>query len=143
MAEVIIDNKKITICSQNIPPDLPNDIVREYFPRLINSLVAPFIICTDTNARHPLWGSHSSDARGNILSELVEEYSLVVLNNDEPTFISHNGKFSHIDLTISSADIAPLFQWQPYQDTCNSDHFPISINSSIPIHNSPPFLAGS
>ena len=85
----------------------------------------------DANAHHPPWGSPAVDARGTILFDFLDSANLVCLNSGEPTFCSSSGLFSHIDLTFCSLTLAPLFSWHLHFDSFNSDHFPISLDSSF------------
>ena len=85
-----------------------------------------------------MWGSKYTNSRGRIIADWCEKHSLCILNNGEPTYLGHKGKFSCIDITICSDNIAANFSWQPYHDSLNSDHFPININSTIEINNIPP-----
>ena len=98
---------------------------------VMNAITAPFIITTDANAHHVSWGSNDSDRRGKIIDNWVTNNGLIILNNGEPTYISNSGTFTHIDLTIASADIAVDLNWAPQSETYNSDHYPIVINSNF------------
>ena len=84
----------------------------------------------DTNAHHSDWGSPRIDPKGNLISNWIDDNDLVLLNNEEPTFMSNVGTFSHIDLTNCSSNIASEMNWKTYHDTLNSDHFPI-INGGM------------
>ena len=129
--EVFTEQAKLTICSLYIPPDYNNKTLVKHLNQLISLLPKPYIICTDANAHHLNWGSQESDRRGRLVSEWVESNELVVLNSGEPTHMAPSGSFTHIDLTIATANIASLFEWFPQSELYNSNHFPINIKSNI------------
>lgn len=129
--KVFINSKPLTICSLYIPPDLPLSDITEPMEKLISDLPVPLIICMDSNAHYYSWGSNSSDSRGNFIAELIDKHSLIILNTGEPTFLSSNGTYTHIDLTLCSPQIASQIQWLTHPDFSNSDHLPIVIGTDI------------
>ena len=128
---IFINNLSLSICSLYIPPDYNDANIESHLTKLVALLPKPFLICTDANAHHVSWGSACSDRRGKVISRLVEGTDLVILNSGEPTHIAPSGTFTHIDLSIATADLAASFEWEPQADLYNSDHFPISIHSNI------------
>merc|ERR1712074_51699 len=75
--------------------------------------MGPFLICTDANGHHQSWGSE-------------------IENTGEPTYETHQGNFSHIDLSLSSPNLSPLYEWTVHHENFTSDHFPIIIESHNP-----------
>jgi ribonuclease HI len=73
-----------------------------------------------------------------LLADWLTDSNLALLNTDEPTYLSSTGVYTHIDLTISTPDIAPYFTWQPHSDSFESDHFPISIYTAPTTSATPP-----
>ena len=126
-------NRDIAVCSLYLPPELPLAVISAELPRLLAALPRPFFLATDANAHHPAWGSPASDQRGDFLQQFLTDSDLVLLNQGEPTFLSSRGSYSHIDLTISTPDIAPLFTWSPFTDPHTSDHFPILSSTALPL----------
>jgi len=60
---------------------------------------------------------------------VCDNYSLMVLNDGQPTFISASGQASStIDLTIASRDLGLLSSVSTLRDLHGSDHFPVSIS---------------
>ena len=138
-AKTYFKEKTLTVCSLYLPPDLTNTNLTDKLNKLKELLPKPFIMCIDSNAHHPFWGSPKEDKRGKIISNFLEENDLILHNSGEPTYLSNQGTLTHIDITISTADIATLFNWQPHNDTFNSDHFPIYIKADLNSHTlSPP-----
>ena len=133
LTKVFIEDKPITIGNIYLPPDMSNLYVKEQLEKIISELEAPFLLTFDANAHHYSWGStvENSDTRGNILFDLIESHSLVLLNTGDPTFLTSGGNFTHIDITISSPELASSFNWQTYHDPMNSDHFPIFITTKV------------
>ena len=93
-------NRTVTICSLYIPPNYPNLNLHTELITLFKQLPHPFILCTDANAHHEIWGSPKLDGRSNIISKLIEAQNLALLNTGEPTYITNNGNHTHIDLSI-------------------------------------------
>ena len=64
----------------------------------------------------------------------VDNYNLIILNDDQPTYISANGTYRYIDLTISSNDFSTETAWHVYLDCYHSDHFSIvtEVGNIIP-----------
>ena len=136
-------NRRISVCSLYLPPN--DRFSFQDIDQLISQLPAPFLICTDANSKHFLWGSDHCDLRGQIWSDIVNHYNIHILNDGQPTRLDEStGVVSHIDITLASSDIAPLFDWNTDKDLHCSDHFPIHIcyNQSPPLLNIPPLFTG-
>ena len=135
--QAYFDQKTITVCSLYLPPNLPDSIISEKLDSLQEQLPSPFIILTDANAHHMSWGSNSNSGRVGIVADWIDRHNLFLLNSGEPTYLSSSGNYSQIDLTIYSQEIATLFNWEPQQDTYNSDHFPIMVSTSLGLSTPP------
>lgn len=127
---VALPHRDITICCIYLPPALALQPLLQGLRDLLPQLPRPFILTIDANAHHPLWGSPTSDSRGDALTQWLDDESLFLHNTGEPTYLSHQGMLTHIDLTLSTPDIAPAFTWKPLPDTYCSDHFPLLLASS-------------
>lgn len=115
---------KHTIC--NVYLDSDQRINEKSLNNLIEQLGHKFILFGDCNGKNRLWGSGKSDRRGKLIENLCEKHSLVILNDNYPThFDSKRGKFSHLDLTIATSNIAHEFSCKPIDELFGSDHFPI------------------
>jgi len=81
----------------------------------------------DFNAHNSLWGSNYTDSNGNIVEELMEDRSLVCINNGQGTRIDVNrGKISCLDLTLVSDNLVNRCDWYVKSDsTIGSDHYPV------------------
>ena len=92
----------------------------------------PIIICIDSNAHSPMWGSPDTDQRGLELEDILLENDLVILNgnNTAPTFIgatSTNG--THVDITAVSANMSHKYMnWHLSNEVTLSDHRLIRFN---------------
>jgi hypothetical protein len=63
------------------------------------------------------------------IEKLLENPSLILLNNGDPTrHNSTNSSLSAIDLTISSTNFAPELDWKVLTEYNESDHWPIHLN---------------
>lgn len=120
---------KISICNIYIPPSQP--LNKQDLINLINQIPKPILLCGDFNAHNNLWGSTTKNRNGSIIESILNDLDLNLFNNSfSPThFSSFKGSFSTIDLTISSPEIQPFFNWKTHSDLCSSDHFPIILTS--------------
>lgn len=90
----------------------------------------------DFNAHSFTWGLISStfrtNSRGNILDNLLTSNNNLTLLNI-PGISTHlnstSGSLSAIDLCFSSSSLSPKLTWSTHPDLCDSDHFPILIQS--------------
>jgi hypothetical protein len=96
---------------------------------LIAQLPKPFIICSDSNAHHLSRGPLHPDPRGTLLHKWIHDSNLFLLNTSEPTYLTSSGNYSHIDLSITTADMAPYYTWTPHSSPCTSDHFPLVLST--------------
>lgn len=125
----ILAPTQLTILSIYIPPH--QQIKTEEISNLIKSLDSPILITGDFNAWSPAWGSPAYNQRGNIIEQAIHQSNLSILNNGNPTHISTHGTLTHIDLTICSPSLTPIFTWYTLDDPHNSDHLPILISTNI------------
>ncbi len=117
----------ISICSVYIPPN--HTITSDDLESLFKNLPSPYIVSGDFNAHNPIWGSSTTNNRGNVINQFITRNDTFLLNSGKPThFSSANGTFSAIDLTFCSPSIAHLLHWEPQNDLHFSDHFPINIS---------------
>lgn len=93
------------------------------------------IWCGDFNAHNTLWGSDHTDNNGEIVEELIEERSLVCLNNGSGTRVNvTRNTVSCLDLTLVSGNMSNICEWNVKNDTnIGSDHFLIlcSLNFDV------------
>jgi len=138
-----IEAISISVKIGNIEVKLSNVYLPHGPPENLETLLDLFqernsIVCGDFNAKHPLWGSRETDKWGTDLAEIIEDKHLVVINSGEGTRVdlSNNSK-SHLDLTITSSNLAGLCNWEVMDDLCGSDHYVIktSINENIQSEN--------
>jgi hypothetical protein len=90
-----------------------------------------WIIGGDFNAHSPFWDkSCVNTVTSNRLVENIVDSNLFLLNNGRitriPDIAAH--KPSAIDLSFISPDLAINCEWDTYQDTLGSDHFPVIIS---------------
>ncbi|KYN10136.1 hypothetical protein ALC57_17731 [Trachymyrmex cornetzi] len=86
------------------------------------------LIVGDFNAHHITWGCSNSDRHGRILLSVMDDVHACIINDGKPTFLTPPGSNkSAIDVSIASADLAPLCEVVTEEDTGGSDHYPIQI----------------
>lgn len=121
----------LTIVSIYIHPH--SSICQAQLQAFFNSIPHPCVIGGDWNAKHPLWGDHRQDARGDLLQSALDYSNLVVLNTGGYTRYDAHRSPSAIDITLvsaRSADISLLFEWQMLDHLYGSDHVPISFGTA-------------
>ena len=133
MAQALINNQKLSIVNIYIPPSTNNNCIAGEMDKIIAGLCPPFILCMDSNGHHTSWGSEANDRRGEIIDEWVTDNDVVLLNDGSPTYETNNGNYTHIDLTITSPDIAAQLNWEVACENYNSDHYPVCIRTNIEI----------
>ena len=127
---VRIGRIRITICSLYLPPNEP--FLYADLCDLLTQLPQPYIICSDANSKHLLWGSDRCDRRGGIWEQVIRQHALNVLNNGCPTRLDdYTGLWSHIDVTLSTSDIGQYMEWRTDDDLRSSDHCPIYVSCDV------------
>lgn len=81
------------------------------------------LVAGDFNTHHSSWGCHYENQQSAELISVLDDCHLSILNNSEPTYISHRGR----DLTLTTPDIAFRSSWNTLNDTMGSDDFPVLI----------------
>ena len=94
------------------------------------------IWCGDFNAHSSLWGSNHTDHNGSAVEELLDERSLICVNNGQGTRIDVNrGTTSCLDLTLVSDSLVNACDWSIKDNTTvGSDHFPIVTVVNTRVH---------
>ena len=96
------------------------------------------IICGDFNSHNPIWGSKDIDANGRTVEEFMHKHDLVLLNEGTSTRIDpHTGRFSCLDLTFVTKELAKLSGWSVQKQNFGSDHFLISFDLPFVSKNLP------
>lgn len=135
---VKMGRSRICICSLYLPPH--EQLTHHDLNAFIDQLPQPYIICTDANSRHFLWGADRCDSRGNVWERVVQQHGLRILNDGSPTHLDeYTGLWSHIDLTLTSSDVGQFMQWHTDTDLYSSDHLPIYIDYDIHVPTSPQY----
>lgn len=116
------------ICNIYLEHGLLIQTLEDELENLINQLGHSYIITGDFNAHNSLWGSHKTDRRGAIITELTEKHSLTILNEKLPTHLATNGRLTSIDLTICTQNLVSFTDWTVLDDLHGSDHFPLLIS---------------
>lgn len=78
------------------------------------------------NAHNLLW-STKSDAKGNVILDILDQYNLFLLNTGSPTRFG-TGSNTCVDLTFTTTNIALNCKWYTFNDKMGSDHAPIFID---------------
>jgi ribonuclease HI len=120
---------RITLCSLYLPPG--EEVTKQELQNLLDQLPKPFIVMGDFNAHHPMWfDTRRMDTRGETIVELIEENDVSLLDRDKMTMIWKVDKtFSHVDLTLCSSELVPMFHWDVNDEPLSSDHFPVLLKS--------------
>jgi len=85
------------------------------------------IILGDLNAYSTVFGASTTDNRGRLLEELMDEHNIVTLNTGAGTYVRRTGVTSHLDISMANINIARVANWSVLNDTLGSDHLPVII----------------
>ena len=90
-----------------------------------------YVILSDTNSHSSLYGSETTNKRGEIIeNELIAPNNLLVLNEgNEPTFYSRRwGTATHTDVILAGPETSQFFSGFKVRDACcPSDHASLEI----------------
>ncbi|GFX33313.1 putative RNA-directed DNA polymerase from transposon BS [Trichonephila clavipes] len=88
----------------------------------------------DFNAKNTTWGSTITNARGLVLSNLVNDKAFLCLNDGTHTFRSNSyGSTDVLDLTFISPGLFPYSSWRVL-DNIGSDHLPILVEIDLKVN---------
>ena len=107
------------------------DDMDSYYQNIKSIQPQPKNILGDFNARHLMWGDSTTNPRGRIIEDFMENNQLYYLNTDEPTHLSNTGSMSNIDLSLCSRNLITSFGWEVLNEPHDSDHFPIKITFNL------------
>ena len=122
----IDQNFTLLLTNIYIPP--LTDIDPNYMQNILKQF-KHHIILGDFNAKHPALCNHGKNRSGEILSQLVSDNNLILLNNDQPTHstISTNTYSENIlDLMIVTPNVTKRFLSFHVEEDLSSDHLPIT-----------------
>ncbi|KAJ8711943.1 hypothetical protein PYW08_008897 [Mythimna loreyi] len=119
---------------ENCPPKELTDLVQHCEEANLD-----LIICTDSNAHHPLWGSEVSNTRGESLSTYLFSTNLNIVNRGtEPTWVTVRGQ-TIIDLTLATENATNLISnWRVSNEPSCSDHRRICFSLVATTYNPEP-----
>lgn len=125
--EITFNDKTLDLWSIYIPPS--SNPSPKTFNNIFSLMNRSYLIGGDFNGHHPVWGSLTSDFRGNLIYSTILDYGLCVLNNGEATRINRPPyPDTMVDISISSPNISLSCSWSVLPDPFESDHLPILIN---------------
>ena len=113
----------VSSCGQDYTPPINN---------IFDNLGDTAIVVGDINAHHQNWlNSASDDARGNLISDKIQNSNFGILNEDTPTRVTSNCSSSP-DISLATSSILPSCTWST-KISLGSDHLPIFISLSTNI----------
>ena len=74
VCSVLVHHMRITVCSLYLSSS--DAFVFQDLVDLVDCLPPPFLICTDADSKHYIWGSDSCDRRGDIWANIINQYRL-------------------------------------------------------------------
>ena len=86
------------------------------------------IIVGDFNAYSVIFGAETSDKRGQLVENLIDQYGLVALYAGSGTHLTTGGRTTPIDLSICSPSLARKASCCVWPKNMGSDHYPILIS---------------
>ena len=116
-------NNLKSIASIYLPPQ--HHITETELTEVIEQLPQPTLIVGDFNAHNRLWYSNKTDNRGIMIENIIQEHSLMCLNNNNPTYYRvHDQLTSIIDLALISESRYLTYTWDTLPSLRGSDHYP-------------------
>jgi len=144
--KILLSNKKaLHIANLYIPPRDPNSSYTIEDPEITNCFsfllsLDNLIITSDANAHSDTWHSPTTDHRGTLIQDLIQNSDQIILNQNTPTRIpgNKNQQPTSPDITTISSNFAKFTTWQTIT-ALSSDHIPIMITintkaNTIPQH---------
>lgn len=123
----------LTILCVYCPPN-SGHIRMNRLRNIIRNLPQPIFVGGDFNAHHVAFGCLSTKGRGQDLYDIIDECDLCILNDGSFTTVNRpNNNPSAIDVSFTSACLAPLCEWSVHDDCMGSYHYPIITQLSISI----------
>jgi len=71
--------------------------------------------------------TQTTDARGKLLEQLMDDHNMVALNTGAGTYIRQTGELSHLDVAMATTNIARVANWIVTNETIGSDHLLVKI----------------
>lgn len=137
VVDLKLNNKTVTIASIYIEPrDDPFNTIAKLDGLMTVKNTHSVVIGGDLNGNHPLWGSNTTDSRGDDIASLCASHNLYISNiGNTPTFEAvRQGRLltSIDDLTLVSDSMLPhLRNWTVDRSICPcSDHNAITFSLS-------------
>jgi len=128
--QVNFQSKTVTIVNTyHAPNKTVND---DQYRLLFQTFNRDAIILGDLNAYSTVFGALTTDNRGKLLEELMDEHSMVALNTGAGTYVRRTGVVSHLDISMANYNIARVANWSVSNDTLGSDHLPVIIKLNEP-----------
>jgi len=132
---IAMDNTELLISNVYIPP--VSSCNSGYTPSWGHLLTGnDSLVLGDFNAHHSAWHSGTTDVRGTLLANLIDDSNFVVMNEDSPTRLPGNADPSSPDVSLASPSLITSSDWQT-QTTLSSDHLPILIRLQTTVTTSP------
>lgn len=125
--KIVCDNCPISIYSVYFPPRY--NVKCDKFENFFKALGNKFIVGGDFNAKHPWWGSRTTNPKGNALYKCVNNKQCNIMSTGSPTFWPSNRAqlpdlldfFVYKGISQTYLDIVA-------NDDLSSDHSPIILN---------------
>ena len=126
---ITINNKTYTVASVYV---LPSETLNELaFNRMMNSFSSRYLILGDFNGHSHLWGANQENERGKVVEKLIDNHSLILLNDSVHTrFDTYHQTSSLLDLSLCHPSIYMDVACEVSSDRLGSDHHPIIITAN-------------
>lgn len=99
---------------------------------VITDLPKPMFVSGDFNAHHIAFGCLSTKGRGQDLYDIIDDSELCILNDGSFTTVNYPTRNpSAIDVSFTSACLAPYCEWSVHDDAMGSYHYPTITEISL------------
>lgn len=120
-----LDLENFSIYSCYLSPNIAIRNFEEALDEIMNDvriIGRESVITGDFNSKSPVWGSPSTDTRGDKVVEWLATMDLTTLNDGNPTFV-RGASHSHIDITLATNKIARKIKgWEVMEEESLSFH---------------------
>lgn len=135
-ARIPVEGKTITLASVYCSPSVKTSSVD--FDFLFQRLSETWLVGSDYNAKHSMWGSRLNTTRGRELATVIERRNYEAISNGEPTYwpADHNKVPDVIDFFVTNRICRQQCHIQSFADL-SSDHIPVCLTlTSRPLQQS-------
>ena len=125
IVRVKLQSGDLTIINAYHAPNAQHN--EDAYHQLFQTFNPDVIILGDLNAYSRVFRAQTTDARGKLLEQLMDDHNMVALNTGAGTYIRQTGELSHLDVAMATTNIARVANWIVTNESMGSDHLLVKI----------------